>query len=80
LNLDQIEEMPVFRPTDEEFKNPIDYFEKLLTKEDVHRFGCFKVIPPASFKPPMVFDTESNKKLPSRVQDLHKLSMGEPFT
>ena len=28
-NLDLIDPMPIFRPTEQEFKNPIDYVESL---------------------------------------------------
>jgi hypothetical protein len=34
-NLKKITEMPVFRPTEEEFENPIDYIEKLQTEHNV---------------------------------------------
>ena len=30
-NLDMIDSMPVFRPTEEEFQNPINYIEYLYT-------------------------------------------------
>ena len=52
-----IDEMPVFYPTEAEFRNPIDYVEKLLAEEQVHLYGCVKIVPPASFKPPLAFDT-----------------------
>jgi hypothetical protein len=41
--------MPIFRPTDEEFKNPIEYLEKLFTQNRVQEYGCIKIIPPKSF-------------------------------
>ena len=34
-NLENIEKMPEFRPTEEEFRNPVDYIEKLFREEDV---------------------------------------------
>ena len=49
LNLQNIPEMPVFYPTEEEFLNPIDYIEKLYHEHRAHEYGCVKVIPPASF-------------------------------
>ena len=64
--LDMIEEMPVFHPTEEEFQNPIDYVEKLLKDEQAHLFGCVKIVPPESFKPPNAFDTSTDRKLPTR--------------
>lgn len=61
-----IEEMPVFKPTEQEFKNPIDYLESLFTNDDVKAVGVFKVIPPASFKPSLAFDRDRDIKLPTR--------------
>lgn len=58
--------MPVFRPTEEEFKNPIDYVEKLYNHYKAWQWGTVKIIPPASFKPKMAFDMKSDKKLPTR--------------
>lgn len=34
-NLDSIPEMPVYRPTEEEFSNPINYVEKLMSDKKV---------------------------------------------
>jgi len=65
-NLENIEEMPIFRPTEEEFRNPIDYIEKLYREKDIVQYGTVKVIPPSSFKPKCVFDTNSDQKLPTR--------------
>lgn len=72
--LELIDEMAVFRPTKEEFKNPIDYFEKLYHVHKVYQYGCVKVIPPDDFKPPLAFDLESELRMPTRYQVLQKLS------
>jgi hypothetical protein len=62
-----IEPMPVFHPSEEEFQNPIEYVEKLITSnEKIAQYGCVKIVPPSSFKPPLAFDTESARKLPTR--------------
>ena len=71
--------MPVFRPTEEEFKDPIGYIEKLYYHYGAEEYGTVKIIPPASFKPTCLFDTESDRKLPTRYQVLQKLSQGVPF-
>jgi len=72
--LGDIEEMPVFYPTEEEFRNPIDYVDQLYYKEEVHKYGCVKVIPPASFKPKNLFDMKASTPLPTRYQTLKKLT------
>ena len=74
-----IPEMPVFRPTEEEFKNPIDYIEKIFHEHQLAKAGTIKIIPPKSFKPSLCFDTNSNNKLPTRYQVLQKLSQSVPF-
>lgn len=73
-NLEMIDSMPVFRPTEEEFQNPIDYIESLQSKHNAHHYGCIKIIPPKSFKPPLAFDINSDKKMATRYQVLQKLS------
>ena len=79
MHLENIPEMPVFRPTEEEFVNPIDYIEKLNHEHEAYKYGCIKIVPPASFKPKFVFDMEAEAKLPTRYQILQKLSQGVPF-
>ena len=64
--LDLIDPMIVFRPTEEEFKSPIDYIEKLYHEHKAYQYGCIKVIPPKSFKPPLAFDMESELRMPTR--------------
>lgn len=58
--------MPVFRPTEDEFKSPIDYIEHLYFHTNAKEYGCVKIVPPASFKPTMAFDVNSSTKLPTR--------------
>ena len=72
--LESIEEIATFRPHEADFKDPILYIEKLLRKSNIARFGCIKIIPPESFKPPLAFDMESDQKLPTRYQVLQELS------
>lgn len=59
VELEDLEQMKVYRPTEEEFTSPVEYFEKLY-QEGAHEYGCVKVIPPKSFAPPLAFDMESD--------------------
>lgn len=75
-----VPQMPAFHPTEEEFTDPIGYIEKLVTgPEKIAQYGCVKIVPPASFKPPLAFDMASEQKLPTRFQILQELSMSKPF-
>jgi len=58
--------MPVFRPTEEEFRSPFEYIEKIFIEEKMTKYGTVKIIPPKSFKPSLCFDTNSSTKLPTR--------------
>lgn len=71
-----VKQMKVFYPTESEFKDPIKYFENLY-KDGMWRFGCIKIVPPSTFKPPFCFDTASDRKLPTRYQTLQDLSQGK---
>ncbi|CAG4943086.1 unnamed protein product [Colias eurytheme] len=57
-NIDRpkMQNAPVFKPTAEEFKDPMIYFESILPK--VAEFGLCKVIPPETFVPPCNLDNE----------------------
>jgi len=54
--LDDIEEVKIFRPTEEEFKDPMRYIEHLYYKEKANNYGIVKIIPPPGFRPPLAFD------------------------
>jgi len=78
--LQSIEEMKTYRPTEAEFAQPMTYIEKLLrTEHNVTQYGCIKIIPPPSFKPPLAFDLTSEQKLPTRYQILQELAQGKSF-
>jgi len=79
FGLEMIEEMPVFYPTEKEFKDPMLYIDKLFTQDKVWQAGTIKIVPPPSFKPTLAFDKKSKAKLPTRYQVLQQLSQGVPF-
>mmetsp|Transcript_18955 Transcript_18955/g.21774 ORF Transcript_18955/g.21774 Transcript_18955/m.21774 type:complete len:191 (+) Transcript_18955:424-996(+) len=78
IELNEIEEMKVFRPSEEEFKDPINYIE-MLYNQGMQEYGCVKIIPPASYKPPSALNKHSAQKLPTRYQTLQQLSQSKPF-
>lgn len=45
----QMVEAPVFRPTEKEFQDPLEFIDRITPV--AARFGLCKIIPPASFKP-----------------------------
>jgi len=75
----KVQEMACYYPTEEEFRQPIIYFEKLF-KEGAWKHGCIKIIPPSSFKPPFSFNSKSHQKMPFRSQTVQNLSKGKEFT
>lgn len=70
VNLSDIQEMMVYYPTEQEFKDPIEYMDMLFNKEEAWRYGTIKIVPPKSFKPTVAFDMKSTTKLPTRYQIL----------
>jgi len=39
---------PVFHPTEKEFNDPLEYFEKI--RPAAERFGLCRIVPPSTFK------------------------------
>jgi [histone H3]-trimethyl-L-lysine4 demethylase len=51
-----LQEAPTYRPTTEEFKDPVQYINKI--REEASKFGIAKIVPPDSWNPPFAVDTE----------------------
>ncbi|XP_004519341.1 lysine-specific demethylase lid isoform X1 [Ceratitis capitata] len=63
-------ECPVFRPTQDEFKNPLAYISKI--RPIAEKCGIAKILPPESWSPPFAVDVDKLKFTP-RVQRLNEL-------
>ncbi|XP_074311385.1 putative lysine-specific demethylase JMJ16 [Silene latifolia] len=69
-----LEDVPVFYPSEEEFKDTIRYIEKIRPKAE--QYGICRIIPPASWKPPCRLKEKElweMSKFTTRVQKVDKL-------
>ncbi|KAJ4423793.1 hypothetical protein N0V82_001532 [Gnomoniopsis sp. IMI 355080] len=66
----ELEEAPVYQPTEEEWKDPVEYMRKITP--EAKKFGICKVIPPDSWNPDFAIDTE-RFHFRTRKQDLNSV-------
>ena len=79
--ISSIEEIKTFYPTELEFSmGPCAYVEHIVENAEARSYGCVKVVPPSSFKPPCAFDTEADTRLLTRFQVIQQLGRARSFT
>lgn len=66
--------VPELRPSEAEFNDPVHYLSSARVQRLGSRYGMLKVIPPASFRPPMCIDRASFS-FHARVQKLPELHL-----
>lgn len=68
-----LQEAPTFRPTADEFKDPLQYIASI--REEAQQYGIAKIIPPDSWNPPFAIDTE-RFHFRTRRQELNSVEGG----
>ncbi|KAK5107921.1 hypothetical protein LTR62_000526 [Meristemomyces frigidus] len=68
-----IPEAPVYRPTEEEFRDPMEYIRKIAP--EARRYGIIKIIPPDSWNPAFAINTE-RFHFRTRRQELNSVEGG----
>ncbi|KAJ4377599.1 hypothetical protein N0V83_000426 [Neocucurbitaria cava] len=68
-----LQEAPTYRPTAEQFKDPVQYIQSI--QEEAHKYGIVKIIPPDSWNPPFAIDTE-RFHFRTRRQELNSVEGG----
>ncbi|EAW14763.1 putative PHD transcription factor (Rum1) [Aspergillus clavatus NRRL 1] len=68
-----LQEAPTFRPTEEEFKDPLEYIRKIAPEGK--KYGICRIIPPENWQPPFAIDTE-RFHFKTRRQELNSVEGG----
>ncbi|CAN6351393.1 unnamed protein product [Urochloa humidicola] len=75
----EIDDAPIFTPTEEEFKDAIGYITSI--RPQAEKYGICRIIPPSSWRPPCPLKEKSfweSKEFNTRVQQVDKLQNRQP--
>ncbi|KAK8318812.1 hypothetical protein V6Z12_A13G198400 [Gossypium hirsutum] len=75
-----IEDVPVFYPTDEEFEDTLKYIASIRPRAE--QYGICRIVPPSSWKPPCPLKEKNmweNSRFATRVQRVDKLQNRDPM-
>ncbi|KAI4326961.1 hypothetical protein L6164_019471 [Bauhinia variegata] len=61
---------PVYYPSEDEFKDPLEYIYKI--RPEAEPYGICRIVPPKNWKPPFALDLDSFS-FPTKTQAIHKL-------
>ena len=65
-----VPDAPVYHPTEEQCLNPLEFIAKI--RPEAERFGICKIVPPPSWKPPFMVDTDGFE-FSTRIQIVSEL-------
>lgn len=65
-----IQSAPAYYPTEEEFKDPLEFINKI--RPEAEPYGICRIIPPSSWKPPFALDLDKFE-FPTKTQAIHQL-------
>ena len=68
-----LQEAPTYRPTAEQFKDPIAYMQSI--REEAQQYGIVKIVPPDTWNPAFAVDTE-RFHFKTRRQELNSVEGG----
>lgn len=71
-DLDALPLAPVFKPSEEEWKDPLRYIYEVIRPKAEATSGIAKIVPPEGWNPPFSID-KKNFKFPTRLQSVHLL-------
>ncbi|KAI8569526.1 hypothetical protein RHMOL_Rhmol02G0285500 [Rhododendron molle] len=67
-----IQSAPAYYPTEEEFKDPLEFIHKI--RPEAEPYGICRIVPPSSWKPPFALDLEKFE-FPTKTQAIHQLQV-----
>ncbi|XP_057511416.1 lysine-specific demethylase JMJ17-like [Actinidia eriantha] len=63
---------PVYYPTEDEFKDPLEFIHRI--RPEAEPYGICKIVPPSSWRPPFALDLDSFT-FPTKTQAIHRLQV-----